>query len=132
MSFLSSLGKALKSKTVLAGIGTTALGAAELAQQFAPAILSFVPPATPVGAAITIGLGALTIYGRIKAKQPLGPVIDDTIKQAVDAVHELQDQAPPSVRKVDTVTAMVKNEPGAVNTSTAEPKGPMPTKPPGH
>jgi hypothetical protein len=91
MSFFSSLGKALKSKTVWAGIGTAALGAGQLAEQYAPTILSFVPPATPAAAAISIGLGALTIYGRIKAQQPLGPVIDRTIKNSVDAVNSLHD-----------------------------------------
>ena len=111
MSFFSALGHALKSKTVWAGIGTTALGVGQVAAQYAPDVLAFVPPGTPVGAALTIGLGALTIYGRVRAKQPLGPVIDTTIQQSVDAVHQLQSQGPPSVAKVDAVTAIVKNQP---------------------
>jgi hypothetical protein len=111
MSFFSSLGKALKSKTVWAGIGTAALGVGQIAAPYAPQILQFIPAGTPAGAAITIGLGALTIYGRIKAKQPLGPVIDATIAQTVDAVHQMNPgtEAPPaSPGNVKAVTARVK------------------------
>ncbi len=89
MSFFSALGHALKSRTVWAGIGTTALGASQIAAQYAPTILSFVPAGTPVGAGLTIGLGVATIIGRIMAKQPLGPVIDTTIQKSVDAVNGL-------------------------------------------
>lgn len=111
MSFLSSLGKALKSKTVWAGIGTTALGVGQIAAQYAPTILSFVPAGTPVGAGIIIATGVVTIIGRIKAKQPLGPVVDDTIAQTVDAVHQLQGNGSPSTAKIAQVTAIVKNQP---------------------
>lgn len=115
MSFFSSLGKALKSKTVWAGIGTTALGVGQIAAQYAPTILSFVPAASPVGAALTIGLGALTIYGRVKAQQPLGPVIDKTIADSVKSINSIQGTDPASIRQVDAVTAVVKNQPGAIN-----------------
>ena len=106
MSFLSTLGHALSSKTVWAGIGGGLLAVA----QFIPTIAQYVPAGTPVGGGLAIAMAALTIYGRIRAKQPLGPVIDTTIQQTVDAVHEIQGQAPPSVAKVDAVTAMVKNQ----------------------
>lgn len=115
MSFFSSLGKALKSKTVWAGIGTAALGIGQIAQQYAPTILSFVPAASPVGAGIIIGTGVLTIIGRIKAKQPLGPVIDDTIAQTVAAVHEIQGNGSPSIAKIEAVTTIVKNQPPPLN-----------------
>jgi hypothetical protein len=91
MSFFSAIGHALKSRTVWAGIGTTALGISQVAAQYAPTILSFVPAGTPVGAGLTIGLGVATIIGRIMAKQPLGPVIDTTIAKSVDAVNALHE-----------------------------------------
>lgn len=116
MSFFQSVGKALKSKTVWAGIGTTALGIGQLAAPFAPQILSFVPPGSPVGAGITIGLGVLAAYGRIKAKQPLGPVVQDTVATTLDAVHQLQISDPATqpqtvtgkVAQLAQVTAVVK------------------------
>jgi hypothetical protein len=111
MSFFSSLGKALKSKTVWAGIGTAALGAGELAQQYAPTILQFVPPATPVGAGITIALGALTIYGRIRAHQPLGPVIGDTVDKTIEAVSVMRNGAVTTRNEAQGVKNMVKAAP---------------------
>lgn len=83
MSFFSSLGKVLKSKTVWAGIGSGLLAGA----QFIPTLAQYVPSGTPLGGGLAIVMAVLTIYGRIKAKQPLGPVIDDTIAQTVEAVH---------------------------------------------
>ncbi len=109
MNFL----KALKSKTVWAGIGTVALGTGGILQQYAPTILSFVPATTPVGAGITIALGAMTIYGRIKAQQPLGPVIDKTIQQTVEAVHQIQGNTPPNpTAVVQQVKTIVKGDNG--------------------
>jgi hypothetical protein len=108
MSFFSSLGKALKSKTVWAGIGTAALGVGQIAAPYAPQILQFIPAGTPVGAVATIALGAMTIYGRVRAKQPLGPVIDDTVARSVEALHQLREQPLPSVAVIDAVAAMVK------------------------
>lgn len=87
MSFFSSIGKALKSRTVLVGIGTTLLGGAELLGHAAPYIAPYVPAGTPIGASIIVGLGVATVIGRLRAKQPIGPVIDDTIAKTVKAVH---------------------------------------------
>lgn len=86
MSFFSALGKALKSKTVWTGIGTIAVNGLE----YLPMVAQFVPPGSGIAVGINVAIGAMTIYGRIRAKQPLGPVIDDTIKNTVDAVHMLQ------------------------------------------
>lgn len=108
MSFFSSIGHALKSRTVWAGVGTTALGITQIAAQYAPSILSFVPAATPVGAGITIALGVATVIARVRAKQPLGPVIDTTIAQTVDAVHQMQGKDVPSTAAVAAVAARVK------------------------
>lgn len=100
--------KVFKSKTVWAGIGTAVLGSGELLQQYAPTILSFLPATTPVGAGITVALGAMTIYGRIKAQQPLGPVIDQTIHDTVNAVHTINGQTNPTISQIATVKADVK------------------------
>lgn len=100
--------KVFKSKTVWAGIGTAALGSGELLQQYAPTILSFVPATTPIGAGITIALGVMTVYSRIKAQQPLGPVIDTTIKQTVEAVHNLQGNDVPTPTTIAAVKSEVK------------------------
>jgi hypothetical protein len=117
MSFFSSIGNALKSRTVWAGIGTTALGVGQIAAQYAPTILSFVPAGTPLGAGITIGLGVATIIGRIRAKQPLGPVIDTTIVDSINAVNALHQNGQQlagaqtfssAKTQVATVTAIVK------------------------
>ena len=90
MSFLSAIGHGLKSRTVWMGIGTAALGAGELAAQYSPQILSMVPATTPFGAGLTIGLGVLTVIARVRAKQPLGPVVNDTIAKTIDVVHDMQ------------------------------------------
>ncbi len=113
MSFFSAIGHALKSRTVWAGIGTTALGVGQIAAQYAPTILSFVPAASPVGAGLTIGLGVATIIGRVMAKQPLGPVIDTTIAASVNAVNGLHQAgtipaAPTTVSQRATQLAAVK------------------------
>ena len=102
--------KVFKSKTVWAGIGTVVLGSGEILQQYGPLALQFFPPTSAVGAGLTIALGGMTIYGRIKAQQPLGPVIDKTIQQTVDAVHELQGQAPAGKTVVEQATIIVKEE----------------------
>lgn len=112
MSFFSSIGKALKSKTVWAGIGTTALGVANFAVQAVPVIAPYVPATSPVGAGLAIALGLLTIYGRVNAKQPLGPVIGTTVQKTLAADHEMQGElAPPSAAHVALVTGMVKGLP---------------------
>jgi len=110
MSFLSSLGKALKSRTVWVGIGTTALGGAELLAPVAPYIAPYVPAGTPVGAGITAALGIATIIGRMRAKQPIGPVIDSTIAQTLDAVHQIQGGAQ-SATSFPKVAPIVKATP---------------------
>lgn len=79
---MGTLGKILSSKTVW---GATLLGVMGILPTVAP----LVPAGTKTGALITLVLAAFTIYGRIRAKQPLGPVIDETIAKTVDAVHEL-------------------------------------------
>jgi hypothetical protein len=89
MGFLSTLGHAIRSRTVWVGAGTTVLGASQLAATYAPQVLSLVPPTSKLGAGITALLGIATIIARINAKQPLGPVIDATIAQTVEAVHVL-------------------------------------------
>lgn len=114
MSFFSSIGKALKSRTVWAGVAQVALGSGEVLQHYAPTILSFVPPATPLASGIVIATGVATIIGRVMAHQPLGPVIDKTIAESVEAVHAQQGTVP-TVRQIDSVTAVVKNQPGAIN-----------------
>lgn len=101
--------KFLKSKTVWAGIGTVLLGSGEILQQYGPLAMQLFPPTSAIGAGLTIGLGAATIYGRIKAQQPLGPVIDKTIAQTVAAVHELQGSSP-SATTVEQAKIIVKEE----------------------
>jgi hypothetical protein len=97
--------KVFKSKTVWGAIGSGLLVGAQLI----PTVAQFVPAGTPLGAALGIGLAAFTAYSRIKAKQPLGPVIDDTIKQTVDAVHQIQGSAPANPKAVVAqATAIVK------------------------
>jgi hypothetical protein len=100
MGFLSTLGKALKSKTVWGAVGLTALNTVPY---WAPLVQG-----TPVGLGLNLALGAFTIYGRIRAKQPLGPIIDDTIAQTVDAVHQLQGDPKPGTATVAAITQTVK------------------------
>lgn len=111
MGFLSSFAKALKSKTVWGAIASGALAAGPIIPAIAPYV-----PAGPGGAALGLAAAAFTIYGRVKAKQPLGPVIDQTIKQTVDAVHQLQGEMPASAQQpappkppLSMVTALVKS-----------------------
>jgi hypothetical protein len=99
---MGTLGKIFSSRAVW---GAALLGVMGILPTIAP----IVPQGTWEGAIITIALSGFTIYARIRAKQPLGPVIDATIQKSVEAVHELQGQSPPSVAKVDAVTSMVKN-----------------------
>ena len=108
MNFLKSVGKALKSKTVWAGIGTAALGTGEILQQYGPVALQLFPATSAIGAGLTIALGAATVYGRVKAKQPLGPVIDQTISDTLHAVHTINGQAPPTPTQIQQVTTAVK------------------------
>jgi hypothetical protein len=97
--------KIFKSKTVWGAIGSGLLVGAQLI----PSIAQYVPAGTPLGAALGLGMAAFTIYGRIKAKQPLGPVIDQTIKQTVEAVHVIQGNAPANpAAVVAQATAIVK------------------------
>jgi len=100
---MGTLGKILSSRTVW---GATILGVMGILPTIAPMI----PQGTKTGALITLAMMVYTIYCRIRAKQPLGPVIDATIAKSVDAVHELQGQSPPSVAKVDAVAAIVKDQ----------------------
>lgn len=95
MNFLSIL----KSKTVW---GAIALGAVNTLPVIAPYVQG-----TPVGAGINLALAGFTIYGRIRAKQPLGPVIDDTIAKTIEAVNVI-DYQPDSVRQPNKVATIVK------------------------
>lgn len=85
MGTANTLGKALSSKTVWAGIGIILATAAELL----PIVAPYVPPGGKLAAIVTILLALCTIYGRIQARQSLGPVIDKTIADTVEAVHVL-------------------------------------------
>jgi hypothetical protein len=93
---------------VWAGIGTASLGIGELAAQYAPQILSFIPPASPVAATIIIGTGIATIIARVKAKQPLGPVIDQTIAKSVNAVNAMHQTGVIPAAQLAAVKAQVK------------------------
>jgi len=109
-----SLFRALKSKTVWAGIGTTALGVAHFAAAAAPVITPYVPATSPAGACLAIGLGLLTVWGRTRAVQPLGPVIQTTVRKTLAADNEIRGvPAQPSATKVAVVTGMVKGLPDA-------------------
>jgi hypothetical protein len=108
---MGTLGKVLSSRTVW---GAAILGIMGILPTIAPMI----PQGTKAGALITIALAGWTIYCRIRAKQPLGPVIDKTIAQTVDAVHELgisAEGAPTSVvgqvEQTAAVAAVVKAKP---------------------
>lgn len=112
--FATVFGKIVKSRTVWVGVGTTVFGAIELLPQALPYIQPYVPVHSKAGALITILLGIATVVGRIRAKQPIGPVIDATIAQTVEAVHVLGiSKAPPDsiagqVEQVAEVKAVVK------------------------
>lgn len=109
MSFLSTLGHALSSKTVW---GAVALGAVNTLPMIAPYVQG-----TPVGIGINLALAGFTIYGRIRAKQPLGPIVDDTIAKTVDAVNQLgMTDAPPlsvagKVAQTSEIAKVVKANP---------------------
>ncbi len=103
LSPMGTLGKILSSRTVW---GATALGVMGILPTIAPMI----PQGTKTGALITLAMMVWTIYCRIRAKQALGPVIDDTIAKSVVAVHELQGQGAPSNAKIDAVTTIVKDQ----------------------
>jgi hypothetical protein len=62
-------------------------------------------------------LALWTIYCRIQAKQPIGPVIDETIAKTLDAAHALEGQSPPTVTKIDQVASIVKNQPSQLDAS---------------
>lgn len=104
MAFLSTIGKALKSRTVWVGLGTTALGGAQLGAQVLPYVAPYVPAGTKLGALITATLGILTVIARIRAKQPLGPVIDTTVAQTLEAVHVLG--ASSAARETGAITGL--------------------------
>jgi len=104
------LGKILSSRTVW---GAAILGVMGILPTIAPMI----PQGTKTGALNTLLMMGFTIYGRIRAKQPLGPVIDTTISKTIDAVHELgisAEGAPTSiagqVAQTAAVTAVVKSK----------------------
>lgn len=108
MALLSTtFGKILSSRTVW---GAAVLGAIPVIQAISP----MVPSGTKAGAVIGVILALWTVYCRIRAKQPLGPVIDSTIAQTVEAIHVLgiSTTVPTTITgKVDqiaNVTAVVK------------------------
>lgn len=78
----STLQKIVKSRTVW---GVVILGLIPVLQAIAP----MVPAGTKTGAVLTLIIAGYTIYCRIRAKQALGPVIDETIAKTVEAVHVL-------------------------------------------
>jgi hypothetical protein len=103
---MGTLGKILKSKTVW---GASFLGA----MLVLPAIFPIIPAGTKASAAIGLVLMGFTIYSRIKAKQPLGPIIDKTIADTMEAVHTLGIADPPptptgKVAEIAEVKAVVK------------------------
>ena len=100
MSFLNIF----KSKTIWGQIGAAAL----LGAQFLPVAAQYVAPTTPLGAALAIGAIGFTAYGRIKAKQPIGPVVDDTITKTMLVVHDLNGQPPPTSTQILQVKDAVK------------------------
>ncbi len=106
--FSTTFGKIVSSKTVWRA---TLLGLMGVLPTIAP----MVPAGTWESAAIATVLAAFTVYSRIQAKQPLGPVIDQTIAQTVEAVHQLgisAEGAPTSiagqVQQIAAVAAVVK------------------------
>lgn len=76
----STLGKIVRSRTVW---GIFGLGMIPVLQAISPMI----PAGTKTGAILGLILALYTCYCRIRAKQALGPVIDETIAKAVEAVH---------------------------------------------
>lgn len=115
MDLLSTtFGRMMKSRTVLVGVGTTVLGAIELLPEWMPYIQPYVPAHSKAGAVLTILLGIATVIARLRARQPLGPVIDKTIAQTVEAVHVLgissavPDTVAGRVEQVSQVRAVVK------------------------
>jgi hypothetical protein len=81
MGFLSTtLGKVMKSRTVW---GAVILGAIPVLQAIAPML----PAGTKAGAVVGVILMIWTIYCRIRARQPLGPVIDTTVAKTIEAIH---------------------------------------------
>ncbi len=83
MAFLATLAKVAKSRTVWGAVAAGGL----FVGQAAPTIAQYVPPGGKLSVILGLAATAFTIYGRIRAKQPLGPVIDQTIAQTVEAVH---------------------------------------------
>lgn len=81
---MGTFGKIVASKTVW---GAVALGIFGILPTIAP----MVPQGSKTGAVIAIALMCFTIYGRIRAKQSLGPVVDDVMKQTIEAIHVLGD-----------------------------------------
>ncbi len=74
--------KIFASKAIWGNIGTGAL----LALQFVPVAAQYVSPFTPIGMGLALASVGLSAYGRIQAKQPLGPVIDDTVKKTMERI----------------------------------------------
>ena len=109
MSFFSTtFGKIVKSRTVW---GATGLGVMTVLPTIAP----IVPANTKASAIIGLLLAIYTIYGRIMAKQPLGPVVDDTIAKTVNAVNAFHQTgevpaAPATMSQAQMQLSMVKAE----------------------
>lgn len=113
MAFFSTLAKAVKSRTIWAGAASTAIGGFELVTTYAPQILPFVPATSKVAAILTVIAGIGAIVARLKARQPIGPVIDKTIADTIAAGHVLGITDKPEtlagkVAQVQTVAEVVK------------------------
>lgn len=103
MPFLATLGKIAKSRSVWGSIGSGFI----IVGQAYPHVAHILP----AGSKITVILGLIatgvSLYGRIRAKQPLGPIIDQTIADTVTQVHELGiGPAPDPVTKIIQVQAI--------------------------
>ena len=101
---MSTLKKVFLSKSIWGNIGTGLL----IGAQFIPVASQVVGMSTPLGAGLALATVGLSAYGRIRAKQPLGPVVDDTIKKTMEIVHQINQQTPPNPSQVATVTTLVK------------------------
>lgn len=92
MAFLATLNKIVHSRTVWGAVsaGTLIVG------QAAPTVAQYLPAGGKLSVILGLIATGVTIYGRIRAKQPLGPVIDTTIAQTLEAVHVLGASDPPA------------------------------------
>ncbi len=81
---LNKLKLIFKSRTIWGAILTGSFNIATAA----PALQALVPYLKPGGQpwlAVNAALGAFTIYGRIQAKQPLGPLIEEILASQAPA-----------------------------------------------